>query len=189
MKKFFLIAIMGLLTMSASAQIIRSTTSEVSLAAKEKPSDWNHSGMIYDVALGFMSGDVEDAGLGLGLGLGYRWHIANGVSWEVLRLDANTGTSHFTELLYVRATTGIRYDSNRIQALGGRSLFANFNAGYGLMTDYTDFKGFAYEIGAGIKLTRNTSISIIYQSNGVKYSDWDYSANWGLVGLKAEYQF
>ena len=93
MKKIILVAICAIMSLGASAQIIRSTTSERTIIKKETPKkveSWNHSGFFFDTGIGVVAGDL-DPDFGWEFGMGYRWHIASGISWEIARLGYNTG--------------------------------------------------------------------------------------------------
>ena len=129
-----------------------------------------------------ITGDPVDSEFAVNLGLGYRWHAWNGICWDILKLNANTGVSHFTEMLYARLTTGVRYQSPRF--IAGKALYANFNLGYGLLTDPGfDTGAFCYELGAGFLLTRNISLGIQFQGNGVHDDYWDENCTYGMLGL------
>lgn len=201
MKKFMMACLIACTALGASAQIIRSTTSEHTLVAKPQPTEksWNHSGLFVNTGIGVLTGDA-DTDFAWEVGWGYRWHIGAGISWEVFRLGFNTGVSHFKETINMRFTTGIRYDTPRFDFLRNRSLFANFCLGYGGRpgAENAGRGGFAWELGAGLKFTRNCSVSLFYQGNSDKdieiyignyygYENFDF--NWGMVGLKFEYQF
>ncbi|MDE6160299.1 MAG: porin family protein, partial [Muribaculaceae bacterium] len=150
--------------------------------------DINHSGFFLNPTIGVEAGDVS-TDFGIDVTLGYRWHIANGFNWDILKIGANTGVSNFAELMTLRFLTGIRYNSAPV--IGDKSLYADFGMGYGLMTDDTDFGGFVYEIGVGVNLTRKISLGLVWEGNCMKYSDdyWEYSAHYGLFGLRLGVNF
>lgn len=196
MKKFLIAAICGVLSLGASAQIIRSTSSERTVTVKQeapKVESWNHSGWFFDTGIGVLVGDV-DTDFAWEFGMGYRWHISSGFSWEILRMGFNTGVSNFTDIFDLRFTTGLRYDTPRFDFLKGRSLYADFVCGYGLVPEFEE-GGFVYEIGLGAKLTRNFSLGLVWQGNTMswEYYDWGYyydvSSKWGMFGVKVEYLF
>lgn len=198
MKKIFIVCLLACIGLSGSAQIIKSTTSERTMTKKTVNNDsWHHSGLFVNTGIGVLSGDVE-SDLGWEFGWGYRWHIASGFSWEVFRIGFNTGVSHFKDTFDLRFTTGFRYDTERFNFLGDRSMFANVCFGYGTLPlceyDGCDIEGgFQYEIGLGIKLNRRTSLSLFWQGDSNKLSYWKWegsdSYSWGLFGAKIEYQF
>lgn len=132
-------------------------------------SDINHSGFFLNPTIGVMTGDV-DTDFGIDITVGYRWHIASGFSWDILKIGANTGVSNFSDLMTLRFLSGIRYNSPEI--IGDKSLYADFSLGYCLLTDDTDLNGFAYEVGAGINLTKSISVGIVWEGNNPKYS-WE----------------
>lgn len=196
MKKLLIAATLVLTSLSGYAQIIRSTTSEVSLAPKPvAEKTWNHSGFLVETGIGLLTGDA-DTDFAWEVGWGYRWHIIEGFSWEIFKIGFNAGVSHFSDTFCLRFTTGLRYDTPRFDFLKDRSMYVNFNAGYGVRTsDYAGDGGFAWELGAGVKLTRKCSVGLFYQADSDKYTYSDYgyddsvTANWGMVGVRIEYQF
>lgn len=184
MKKLLLILVLSILSIGAQAQIIESRSSKRSVVSISDPvlNDWNRSGMFMELGIGALTGDPVDSEFAVNLGLGYRWHAWNGICWDILKLNANTGVSHFTEMLYARLTTGVRYQSPRF--IAGKALYANFNLGYGLLTDPGfDTGAFCYELGAGFLLTRNISLGIQFQGNGVHDDYWDENCTYGMLGL------
>ncbi len=155
-------------------------------------SDINHSGFFLNPTLGVMVGDV-DTDFGIDITVGYRWHIASGFSWDILKIGANTGVSNFADLMTLRFLSGIRYNSPEI--IADKSLYADFSLGYCLLTDDTECNGFAYEIGAGINLTRTFSLGIVWEGNNPKYS-WEDSYykyttkfNYGTFGVRLGLNF
>lgn len=197
MKKIILVAICAIMSLGASAQIIKSETSERTIVKVETPKkveSWNHSGFFFNTGIGVITGDC-DTDFGWEFGMGYRWHIASGISWEILRLGFNTGVSNFEELINIRLTTGIRYDSPRLDFMKGKSLYATFVCGGGVNPEY-ESTGFVYEVGAGVKLTRNCSVGLFWHGNPTleewEYDDYGYDygdANYGMFGAKIEWLF
>ena len=191
MKKFIISSLLSLLVLPVMAQ--RASDADVSSWGDN---DWSHSGFFGEVVLGGQVGDV-DGDFGVGFNLGYRWHIWNGLCWDVLNAGLNAGVSHFTETLDARFLSGIRY--NTPQFVAGKSLYINCAFGYHFLTDETDIDGFAYEIGAGVNLNPHLSLGITWEANNSSeeysyqvgrywYTDKvDY--NWGIIGLKLAYQF
>ncbi len=200
MKKILLACLIAGTSLCGSAQIIRSTSSERTIAVKaEEPAikSWNHSGLFINTGIGVLTGDA-DTDFAWEFGWGYRWHITSGISWEIFRLGFNVGVSNFTDTWDLRFTTGVRYDTPRFDFLKGRSLYAHFNLGYGgrPLADESDGGGFVWEIGAGIKLNRKCSVGLFYQADKDSYEYYvpyygydDVNFNWGMFGVKIEYQF
>lgn len=195
MKRIILATLAVFATLCGSAQIIRSTTSEQTLVRQEvKEKSWNHSGLLVETGIGLLSGDA-DSDFAWEFGWGYRWHISSGFSWEVFKLGFNVAPASFKETWDLGVTTGLRYDSPRIASLGDRSVFGNFSFGYGgtVLQDSSE-GGFKYEVGVGVKMTRNLSLSLFYQGNNDSYDysdygDYSWDASWGMFGLKIEWQF
>lgn len=195
MKKFFLGCLIICTSFVSNAQKLETITSErtFTMEAPKAPS-WNHSGFFLNTGIGVLAGDDVDTDFGWEFGWGYRWHIASGVSWEVARLGFNVGVSNFKEMFDLRLTTGIRYDTPRFEALKGKSAYANFCFGYGFLMDSGEHGGFAYEIGAGIKLSRKCSVGLFWQGDAERFDGYDWyddtwTANWGVFGVKIEWQF
>lgn len=206
MKKIIVLALVAVASITASAQMVRSTTEEKWFTPTEQPKpvvkSWNHSGCFVNTGIGgsFNSHDFDHlSGFGWELGWGYRWHIGYGVSWEVFKLGINVVNFDFSDALTASITTGIRYDSPRIAALGNRSIYGNFNIGYGILSDEDSDGGCAYEVGVGFKLTRKLSLGLVYQSYNCDYRIEKYGYGWswhrdvtlnhGMFGVKVEWQF
>ncbi len=187
MKKLLIAAICGVLSLGASAQIIRSTSSERIVTVKESPKpvneSWNHSGFFFNTGIGIMNDYWDETVAGWEFGLGYRWHISSGFSWEVIKLGFSTGLDYF-EGISARFTTGFRYDTPRIEALGKRPIYASVGLGANVLAD-EGIGGLAYEIGAGMKITRGFSVGLFWQGATLT----DYYNTSGMFGIKAEYLF
>lgn len=193
MKKLLIAAICGVLSLSASAQTIKSVSTERTITVKQeapKVESWNHSGWFINTGIGVLAGDV-DTDFAWEFGTGYRWHIASGISWEIFRLGFNTGVSNFTEIFDLRFTSGLRYDTPRFDFLKGKSLYANFVCGYGYVPEF-EAGGFVYEIGVGAKLSRHCSLGLVWQGNAMNWEyydgwyDYDVTSKWGMFGIKIE---
>jgi opacity protein-like surface antigen len=190
MKKLFAIIAVALCVVTASAQ----RASDMGIFSNNEYEDWNHSAVFVETAIGAIVGDV-DTDFGWNVGLGYRWHISYGFCWDVLKLGINTIPSNFSkETLDWRVLSGFRYNSPRF--IAGKSLYANVAFGYHILDGGKDGKhGLAYEIGAGINLTRHLSLGISWDASSYNstytYKKNSYSENisWGIVGLKLGCQF
>ncbi|MDE7472492.1 MAG: hypothetical protein K2M68_02790 [Muribaculaceae bacterium] len=186
MKKFLLVFALLAGALSVSAQ----RAGEFSMWSNEN-SDINHSGFFLNPAIGLVTGDCEDD-FGVSLQLGYRWHIASGFNWDIVKVGANTGVSNFTEMLDLRFLSGFRYNSHEI--LAGHSMYADVAFGYNFLTDVSE-GGFAYEVGVGVNLTRTLSLGLVWEGSNVSYDDWFYgrytevSAKWGTLGVRLGINF
>ncbi len=151
-------------------------------------SEYNHSGFFINPTLGVITGDV-DTDFGIDLTLGYRWNFAGGLSWDILKVGANTGVSNFSDLMTLRFLSGIRYNSPEV--IGDKSLYADFSLGYCLLTEDTDFSGFAYEVGAGVNLSPSVSLGIVWEGNNPRYEDdfYIYKFSYGTFGLRLGLSF
>ncbi len=183
MKKFFLLTLLSILSLSTiHAQIVSSRSSHISRTKSE------HVPSIFvDLGPGLFTGDSE----GFGLDLGFRWSkmFHPNVGWDILKISAQTeGSDNFTKALNVQAKTGIRGVTPVL--FGNSTLYANFAGGYGHYTDF-DKGGFAWEVGTGINFTPRISLGIAYNScnYNVKVYKTEQSVNVGLLTLRFSYGF
>jgi hypothetical protein len=190
MKKLFAIIAVALCVVTASAQ----RASDMGIFSNNEYEDWNHSAVFVETALGATTGDIGDTDLGWSLGIGYRWHITSGFCWDILKLAANAEPSNFEDTVDCRLLSGFRYNSPRV--LVGKSLYANVAFGYHFLDGDIDGRhGFAYELGAGINLTRHLSLGINWEASSynttykVGKKETSDKISWGIVGLKLGCQF
>ena len=196
MKKIILFAIFAIMSLGASAQIIKSEAGERTIVQVETPETpkvvepWNHSGLIWNIlGAGVVLGDV-DVDFGLEFGLGYRWHITHGVSWEVIRMNYNTAVSDWKDMQCLSFTSGFRYDSPRLSFLKDYSLYGSYVMGVGVCdTGYKDME-YVWEIGAGVKVNPYTSLGLYWKKNPRVYGyDYDCIDNYGMLSFRIECQF
>ncbi len=180
-----LLIIMAVMASAIPASAQRASDSDMRWA---NSSDINHSGFVTDITAGVLTGDL-DTDFALGVKLGYRWNIYDGLSWDVVSIGASTGVSNFVEAMNLRFLTGFRY--NTPVDLIGKSLYANFGLGYCLSTDDTEWGGFAYEVGAGVNLTRKVSLGIVWEGSTWSAEDdyWKYTGKFGVIGLRLGLNF
>lgn len=176
MKKILFVLLAALMCVGANAQLVTSTT-----VSKQKKAASN-SGMFLEVGVGKMGSDWEGDGVSMDLGLGYRWGFSQYVAWDVLKVKAMAELGHFSESITPQFLTGIRGTSPELFA--GMTAFASFGLGYGREIDLED-GGFAYEIQAGLNVTRKFSVGFVYDNQ--KLSDWD--ANMSFAGLRLGIRF
>lgn len=140
-------------------------------------SDINHSGVFTDASAGIFTGGTD---FGLSLKLGYRLNIYDGLSWDTISVGSGSGISEFMDYLTLRLLTGFRYNTN--EDLIGKSLYANVGLGYCMAIDDTEIEGnsFAFEIGAGINLSRLISVGIVWEGS---------TFDWGIAGIKLGLNF
>ena len=168
---------MAVFTSTAFAQLI--TSSRVAVRGDHTSKIW------FDLGAGAYTGDVSNTGLGVEMGFRWTQMFGESFGWDILKLSAQTDTKNFTEALNLQLKTGARYVSPVL--FGNQSLYANIAAGYGLFTDNTDAKGFAWEIGAGINITPRISAGIVYNSQNYSldvYHGESQSFNVGYIGLR-----
>lgn len=152
----------------------------------------NHSGIFLNPTIGLLTGDL-DKDLGIDLTVGYRFHIVNGFNWDIAKIGISTGVSDAQGNLTLRFLSGLRYNSPAM--FGGKSLYADCAFGYSFMTEEPDLGGFAYEVGAGINLSRKVSLGIVWEGNNPRYSwadnyyEYTLKANYGTVGFRLGLNF
>lgn len=157
MKKIFVIAILALMTVTASAQLI--TSSRVSRG--EKAHNW-----WVDLGAGGFTGDVEDMGLGLDLGIRYTKMWGN-FGWDILKVSAQTPTKHFeAENIDFQLKTGFRYISHPIT--NNIKIYGNVAAGFWADIDNNPPTFLVWEIGAGAMLNDRVSVGIVFNNHDYK---------------------
>ena len=186
MKKLF--SILAALAVAVSVTASAQRAGEFNLSNNE---DWSHSGVFSELGVGVTLGDL-DADLGLSLGLGYRYHINNGFCWDIAKVTYYVPcvTTAFAESSSMRFISAIRYNSAPL--LGDMPLYATFGVGYQLNVDDTDrWKGFAYEIGLGVNMSRSCSLGLVWEGNVAHYDTYygSENANFGILGAKLGVQF
>ena len=171
MKKLFLMAMIAMFAVSASAQLL--TSSRVARTGS------SHNVWV-DLGVGTYTGDVDDTGLGLDLGIRYNKMFHEYVGWDIVKIAAQADTKHFKESLGIKALTGIRGESPVL--FNDAKAYANFAGGYYYGIDAED-GCFTWEIGAGLKLTPRFNVGIAYDAYS---SD---GATTGYFNLKLGYAF
>lgn len=125
---------------------------------------------------GSYESDRHNFGIELGIGgtgdlsvdLGIRWQMTlhENIAWDVITLKAVADVeNNFSESITPELMTGIRLIS---PDFAGLTAYANGRLGYAYNIDADD-GGFAYELGAGINVTRNIYLGYVY--NGFKIGD------------------
>ncbi|MDE6540699.1 MAG: hypothetical protein K2L74_01665 [Muribaculaceae bacterium] len=151
--------------------------------------DFNHSGFFLNPTIGVMTGDRFN-GFGFDITAGYRWHAGSGFNWDILKVGMNTETSYFGEMFSLRFLSGFRYNSPALFA--GKGLYVDFGLGYQVSTYEGDLSGFAYEVGAGVNLTRLISLGLVWEGNNTSGDVYEGSTRvdgWGLFGVRLGLNF
>lgn len=151
--------------------------------------DWNHSGVFADGGLGLFCGDT-DTNFGIEVNVGYRWHLYEGLCWDVVKGGIQLYCSDIiADASTARFLSGLHYNSPRF--IADKSLYISTAFGYQFMWGDTEMGGLAYEVGAGINLTPNFSAGINWSGNNTKYDYYLFSgtSKWGLLSLRFSYQF
>ena len=177
MKKYLLMALIAMFTVTAQAQIVHSQSSRITRTKGA------HTPSIFaDLGIGAFTGDAESAGIDLGL----RWSkmFNPNVGWDILKVSAQTSFKDFDKALDLQAKTGIRGVTPVV--FGNSTLYGNFAAGVGYFVD-PDELGFAWEVGAGVNLSQRCALGVVYNNNN--YSKRGYNFKIGLVSLRFSYGF
>lgn len=156
-------------------------------------SEFNHSGIFLNPGIGVVTGDC-DTGFGFSFNMGYRWHIASGFSWDIVKVGINTDVINFTDMLDARFMSGFRYNTPVL--FSDKGLYVDFAVGYQFMTRDTALGGVAYEVGAGFNLTRTVSLGLVWEGSSVSdefytpYYGWsDVKYSWGMFGVRLGLNF
>lgn len=150
--------------------------------------NYTHSGIFADVSAGLFN-DSYGNDFGIGLKAGYRYHIYEGICWDVASIGANTCIGWHGEEFNLRFLSGIHYDLPK--NILTKSLYANLDLGYCLSTYDTSCGGFAYDIGLGINLTRLISLGLVWEGSlwRQEYTIADglrlkFKENFGTIGIQ-----
>lgn len=195
MKKTFLVALLAIFTMSASAQLMTSRMSK--MTGERKTHVW------MDFGVGLPTGDASKAKLGAAVDLGFRiTHMyTENYGWDIVRIKGKTycGADDIGDVISVGIQTGFRYVSPVL--FSNKTLYGNVMLGASAIglsrsshhsdDDDAGFSGtdagFDWEIGAGINLTKHFSAGLFYESQSA--TNHGYSYNWGMFGLRGSLRF
>jgi len=166
MKKIFFLFVLAFICSSSYAQLV--TSSRVSV--EKKP-----SAIWLDLGVGGFSGDVSNTGLGVDLGLRWNKPFSDNISWDIIKVKAETDTKNFTDLLMAQATTGIRGTTPNL--FGNSSIFGAASVGYGYLFDPEE-GGVCWEISAGINITPRFLIGVAYNNQAVNIDDYSMHVNY-----------
>ncbi|MBD5316671.1 MAG: hypothetical protein HDS11_03230 [Bacteroides sp.] len=150
--------------------------------------NWSKSGLFVNATIGVGCGDL-DSDFGFSVGLGYRYHFGNGLSWDVAKVTYSNPqtTYYFDDANTMSFLTGVRYLSMPI--LAGKPLYGNFAVGYQMnISDFDSWHGFAYEIGAGVALSRTISVGLVWEGDVAYVKHYD-NANFGIFGARLGINF
>ena len=171
MKKLLLIAVLFIMASTANAQLLTSTT-----LYETKQPHRNHFAL--DLGFGGYTGDIEGGGLALELGFRDTYDINEYLSVDIIKIGAHSGTDDIGGLLNLQAKTGVRGFTPIL--FGQSRMYANFGLGYGYFTD-AEKGGFAWEVGAGLDITRHIAVGFVYNTN--KFYSYNISTIGGRVGF------
>lgn len=166
MKKLFFVAVMALVTLSASAQLI---TSNRTIRNSRPHFTW------IELGAGTYTNDGAE-GADLNLGIRFNKMFSDYVGWDIIKIGARSNTEELGDCLCAEALTGIRGESPVL--FSNAKAYGNFGIGYLYGFD-AEKGGLAWEIGAGLKLTPRFLFGIVY--NSYKIGDADAT---GVIGLR-----
>ena len=99
------------------------------------------------------------------------------VGWDILKIAARSNTEDIGKSLSAEAMTGVRGESPVL--FGNARAYAHVDLGY--LYAFDPSKGaFAWEVGAGLKLTPRFNVGIVY--NSYKFSGASDAT--GIIGLR-----
>lgn len=169
MKKLFFVAVMALISLSASAQLI---TSNRTIRGARAHNVW------IDLGAGTYTNEGAK-GTDLNLGIRFNKMFSEYVGWDIIKIGARSNTEDLGEYICAEALTGIRGESPVL--FSNARAYGNFGIGYLYGFD-AEKGGLAWEVGAGLKLTRRFNVGIVY--NSYKIGDGDATGIFGLrLGL------
>lgn len=166
MKKLFLTIVCALVCIGASAQLLTST----SVAVKKQKSA---TSVWFDFGPGFYTGDVADTSLGIDLGLRVNHAFTDAISWDIIKIKAQSDVNNISEMLALQALTGVRYTSPVL--FGNSSLYGAVGLGYSYFVD-TEDGGFDWDVSVGINLSPRFSVGIGYNSCAVNDATVGYAS-------------
>lgn len=165
MKKLFFVAVMALISLTASAQLI---TSNRTVRGARAHNTW------IDLGVGAYTNEGAK-GADLNLGIRFNKMFSEYVGWDIIKIGARSNTKDIGKYICAEALTGIRGESPVL--FSNAKAYANFGLGYLYGFD-AEKGGFAWEIGAGLKLTPRFNIGIAY--NSYKLGKGDATGIFGL---------
>jgi len=169
MKKFIMVALMAVIAVSASAQLI---TSNRTVRGARAHNTW------IDFGVGTYTNEGAK-GTDLNLAIRFNKMFTEYVGWDIIKIGARSNTDDLGKCICAEALTGIRGESPVL--FSNAKAYGNFGIGYLYGFD-AEKGGFAWEIGAGLKLTPRFNIGIAYDS--YKIGDGDATGIFGLrLGL------
>lgn len=159
MKKTVLMLLAIFFCTTMSAQLVTGTT--YTKAKKKASALW------LDLGVGKMK-DIDGAGIDLGL----RWNrniYQNYLSWDIIKVKAETSTKYFSELITAQALTGLRGTSPVL--FGNSSLFAAFGIGYGYCFGDASAGGLDWDVSVGINITPRIMVGVGYNDQSLSFDE------------------
>lgn len=167
MKKYFLLASFCIAALAGNAQIVSSTSRNITTTTVEKPKPEKKTYFGIDASVGKMS-DGE-GGLGaFGLGLHWERHYNPYVAWDIVSFAWDAPFDSPGDLSRLSIKTGVRAFSPRF--FRDMRAYANLDLGYTTTTCkyyygwYEDdwerewYHGFGLEFGFGLRLTNHVGV-------------------------------
>lgn len=150
-------------------------------AVTTKAQDWSFGGDSYETKRNNFGIELGVGGTGdVTVDLGFKWqaNLHENIAWDVVTVKAVADVeNNFAESCTGQVLTGLRLISPEFS---GMNIYANARAGYAHNFDASE-GGFAFEIGAGIQVTR--SIYLGYAYNNFKLGDGKVKYNAFRIGF------
>lgn len=151
MKKVFMVAIMAVISLSASAQLI---TSNRAVRNSRSHNFWLDLGVG-----GYTNSGAKGADLNLGFHVNKMY--TDYVGWDIIKVGARANTDDIGKSISAEVLTGVRGESPVL--FGNAKAYAHFNLGYLYSFDPSE-GAFTWQVGAGLKLTPRFNVGVIYNS-------------------------
>lgn len=143
--------------------------------------DWSFGGDSYETKRNNFGIELGVGGTGdVTVDLGFKWqaNLHENIAWDVVTLKALADVeNNFEESITAQVLTGLRLISPEFS---GMNIYANARAGYAHNIDASE-GGFAFEIGAGVNVTRNIYLGYAY--NNFRLGDGKVKYNAFRIGF------
>lgn len=141
-----------------------------------KAQDWSFGGDSYETKRNNFGIELGVGGTGdvtVDLGIKWQTNLHEYFAWDVLTVKALADVeNNFSESITGEALTGIRLISPEF---AGLTAYVNGRAGYAFNFDASE-GGFAFEVGAGVNITRNIYLGYAYNHFKIDGAKTKYNA-------------
>lgn len=167
MKKYLLFAGFCIAALAGNAQIVSSTSRNITTTTVEKPKPEKKTYFGIDASVGNMMGDGGWRSCAFGLGLHWERHYNPYVAWDIVSLAWDAPFDSLGDPSRLSIKTGVRAFSPRFYR--DMRAYANLDLGYttSICKDYYGYEGnwdrrwyhgFGLEIGFGLRLTNHVGV-------------------------------